>query len=492
MIPMNGKLVAAAGLAACTLSPIAASTQAQEIATQAAVAVSVTETGQARNFTTGFAAADGWVIASIPRGRADYSVWTNADSLEAVRTNFDDAARLALLDVSGLSAPAFRVAQMPRAGDQVSGVALDMQSGVPRFRIVNGQIRDVNTSDNSLHVDLDGANLGSPVFNICNELVGIINEISGSSQQAVSAATMTERWQGYLTVESAGSRCLTPDERRDSAIQETQRVADSASTAADQAEARAAELTERLRLLIGAERADSISRDSLEAENARLKDVSGELIEELDDWRRAAQTRDSANADLRSKITGLQGQLEWADQRLWYVIGAAVVILALLGVIARRARRRAATAKKDADKAAAQVDFAQDMAGAAQRELDERQRHAQKVRAFPDVILEARGPKPMAVKVPGPLIARSEGCVVGRSPISSGVVIDDPKVSREHFRLSASGSGIAVEDLGSTNGTVLNGARLHPRTPTPLTEGSVLKVGGLTLKVRTKARAGRA
>ena len=46
---------------------------------------------------------------------------------------------------------------------------------------------------------------------------------------------------------------------------------------------------------------------------------------------------------------------------------------------------------------------------------------------------------------------------VGRSQ-ENDIVIPDPNVSRQHARLSRSDNGYVVEDLGSTNGTLLDGA----------------------------------
>ena len=46
---------------------------------------------------------------------------------------------------------------------------------------------------------------------------------------------------------------------------------------------------------------------------------------------------------------------------------------------------------------------------------------------------------------------------VGRSQ-ENDIVINDPNVSRRHARISRSDNGFVVEDLGSTNGTLLDGA----------------------------------
>jgi pSer/pThr/pTyr-binding forkhead associated (FHA) protein len=48
---------------------------------------------------------------------------------------------------------------------------------------------------------------------------------------------------------------------------------------------------------------------------------------------------------------------------------------------------------------------------------------------------------------------------VGRD-VTNELVISDEKVSRRHARLYSEGDQFVVEDLGSTNGTFINGARL--------------------------------
>lgn len=68
---------------------------------------------------------------------------------------------------------------------------------------------------------------------------------------------------------------------------------------------------------------------------------------------------------------------------------------------------------------------------------------------------------------------RGERVVVGRLS-SSDLPLDDANVSREHAAFVAEGVGWAVEDLGSTNGTTVNGERVERRR---LREGDVVQIG---------------
>ncbi len=56
-------------------------------------------------------------------------------------------------------------------------------------------------------------------------------------------------------------------------------------------------------------------------------------------------------------------------------------------------------------------------------------------------------------------------------------------VSREHARIFRHGDAVEVEDLGSTNGTLLNGALLPPYRPVSLQDGDQLQLGSLMIEV---------
>jgi len=60
--------------------------------------------------------------------------------------------------------------------------------------------------------------------------------------------------------------------------------------------------------------------------------------------------------------------------------------------------------------------------------------------------------------VTGREIPLVDGMVVGRGQCD--VVLVDPEVSRRHALVTATSAGPAVEDLGSRNGTWLNGQRI--------------------------------
>jgi len=64
--------------------------------------------------------------------------------------------------------------------------------------------------------------------------------------------------------------------------------------------------------------------------------------------------------------------------------------------------------------------------------------------------------------------------IIGRDS-SNGVPINDAEISRKHSRLSFQGGKYVLEDLGSTNGTFVNGQRLSG--PVVLKPGDVVSLG---------------
>jgi len=67
---------------------------------------------------------------------------------------------------------------------------------------------------------------------------------------------------------------------------------------------------------------------------------------------------------------------------------------------------------------------------------------------------------------------------IGRD-LSNDIVVSDPEVSRFHIKLRWSETSFEVEELGSTNGTLVNGAHLPVATPTLLHANDVIQVATL-------------
>jgi pSer/pThr/pTyr-binding forkhead associated (FHA) protein len=62
------------------------------------------------------------------------------------------------------------------------------------------------------------------------------------------------------------------------------------------------------------------------------------------------------------------------------------------------------------------------------------------------------------------------------------LVIDDDSVSAQHARLEWADGGWRITDLGSVNGTAVDGVKLSPDAASPLPFGSTLRLGGVRLQ----------
>jgi predicted component of type VI protein secretion system len=73
--------------------------------------------------------------------------------------------------------------------------------------------------------------------------------------------------------------------------------------------------------------------------------------------------------------------------------------------------------------------------------------------------------------------------MIGRHAEGAGRLADDEEISRLHARVSVDADGVcSVEDLGSTNGTFVNGLRISG--PEVLAVGDTIELGQTTLSVQ--------
>ena len=98
-------------------------------------------------------------------------------------------------------------------------------------------------------------------------------------------------------------------------------------------------------------------------------------------------------------------------------------------------------------------------------------------------------PRAHLLVLDSPALAEGDVLTVDSAPMTLGrggqntVPLDgDEFASARHARVEARPDGLWVEDLGSTNGTFVNGARVT--TARKLDEGDVLRVGQTDLRVQ--------
>ncbi len=91
----------------------------------------------------------------------------------------------------------------------------------------------------------------------------------------------------------------------------------------------------------------------------------------------------------------------------------------------------------------------------------------------------AAGDRRFALYLGENVVGRDAGCTVW---------LDDVTVSRRHARIVVGDAGIALEDLGSKNGTFVGGRRLERNSP--LHDGDAILFGSVLVTYRTSPSAG--
>ncbi len=86
----------------------------------------------------------------------------------------------------------------------------------------------------------------------------------------------------------------------------------------------------------------------------------------------------------------------------------------------------------------------------------------------PSVLEMIRGPG-----APHPFVLNGPRMIIGRTS-AADIQVDSAELSRQHVALVQSGAEYRLEDLGSRNGTYLNGLKIHAAT---LREGDQIQLG---------------
>ncbi|MBR6577085.1 MAG: FHA domain-containing protein [Akkermansia sp.] len=87
-------------------------------------------------------------------------------------------------------------------------------------------------------------------------------------------------------------------------------------------------------------------------------------------------------------------------------------------------------------------------------------------------------------RIPFDDIAQDNGVTLGRDPGAVNYAVDDASISRSHVQLRLDEYGLIVSDLGSTNGTAVNGVALTAYDNSrPLQDGDTLTIGCVDFQV---------
>lgn len=334
--------------------------------------------------------------------------------------------------------------------------------------------------------------VGGALVNECGEVVGVdivdpflsprrARKLPAAevSMYAVTAEHAVAFLRAHgLAPQVASGRCLSAAERAAQAESE-------AESAQEQMKEVQGELARKQQEAEAARQAQ-IEAERLAQERARKAERLREDKEATEEERRAAeQAEDEARQHARiaaekaaelsnavdtlnSERDELLAQVETERRRQKWIAGAAggllLLVLTLAGwMLGRRGRllRRSEDQRKEVE--------------------------AKLAETFPDIECRGRDEAgaPHAFNIAGTALLREPmGVIVGRQPQSAQIVLNHPEISRAHARILLKDGEVFVEDLGTTNGSAINGQVLAPGERRALRSGDELTLGKITFKVR--------
>ena len=493
---------------------------------QSLLQIVVMDEDRVRRAGSGFAVGQGYVLtaAHLAAGEDRITAMPLGTGAELVArvVYANERADLAVLAVNGLTAP-----PLPLAADgfepgrpvystgawDVSGqalaAALDEEAAVPVAEGSVGRHVALSGRDGLPVVPLlehnaiiPAAGYGGPLLNECGEVAGLNRGSPDASAWRLRRGLAPE---GVVhALRATAIVALLDDQAIASVASDT-----SCLGALAAAQAEAAETAERLEqtrqeveTLSGqaAETRQQLERTQVDRDEAaaRAADAESRVAELESQYEDAVRQGEEAEAlataleaarseheTARAAAESLEGELATLEQRLRdeaaadrtrlialaSVAGAVLLLVAGVAVVViRRRSRELAVAREEAAQA-------EQAAASAHAEAAPEAVH-------PDCLLAGTGEdgRAVSVKVPGSLLG-GEGAIVGRSPRNSTLIIDDRTLSREHARLFIEDDQVRVDDLGSTNGTRVNGRAVRPGTPTAVQHGDAIELGSVKVEL---------
>ena len=442
--------------------------------------------------------AEGHVVAFAGQLRDSqaYLVSTAGGQFSATRLKADEPTGLWILQLSdagpGLTGLPFASTAL-QAAAPLHAVNFN-PSGPERFTPVAGTVTQlVNTEQGQMirHNALFSlASAGTPLLNRCYQAVGInlleeeggffsrpVDPTQKGSALSLASASLSSLLTSLgLSLPVADNACLSLEEETQQKLeQQTRQTQEAAAQRVREAEQEAQRKEEALQREKEAKEAAEERARKSEADKRRLEQEAQRQLDQQEQDKQAELQWQREESLRKEEVLRREKEKVEQHQRHILLYGAIIGGLALLGVLLliRRKQKRLRTTEQEKQNIAGAL-------GRAQSELSNAAEQEQLRSSAPDVFLEGETP-PIALKIPGASLVDQAGAVVGRSPSASTFVINHEQVSRQHFRLSLVAQQIMIEDLGSTNGTSVDGVPLEPGNQIPVSEGSRLGLGDLEL-----------
>ncbi|MBL4679394.1 MAG: FHA domain-containing protein [Pseudomonadales bacterium] len=417
---------------------------------------------------------NGYVIVqgSFVDGQYDISVQSLSDQtkLAAQLTYFDKALNLAILKVNGLSLPPLVFSSDPVASEIPLWLAsLDALSNITLEARDSTKVHPFN----------------SIVVNGCSEFRGLLWKNNKTILGMKSILSLLQ--SRNVKVSIARDTCHSSVSAAQFAAQGALREAQSAR--------REAAIAQRL-------------VEKLEMQLAQSKENNSELMKILNDTRRRTETalRIAKSAEKKAQLITLpqpsilganlsnqlrEGRIEtqqhfdqiMKDQKvaaasretLMLMLGLliTVLIIGLSFIVIRNNTRQKVLADKQPD-----------ILVKARPKTVLPTVHSET--SFAEYVLDGKDENGIRylLRISGDQMATSDGIIIGRNPKDSPYIVNHADVSRRHARLKLMKDRAFIEDLGSTNGTSVNGQAIDDKGPVSVSSGDQIIIGSVVMKLR--------
>jgi hypothetical protein len=417
------------------------------------VITAIDGSGQGTNVTGVAIARHGWILTSAAAVETARSVTASNSVFGAVAATViavDEQSGLALLRAPVNPAPLKFAMREAKPGDRVSSVTARRQ-GMPI--VVFGALSGATTSGLSLmhNALFDVHGYGGPLLNECDEAVGLNRTMPATASVLVPP-------QGYAEAETLGAIEEFAGKFGISLSRASKRCIPAAVLAANRATEADA-------------KASAAQHDATESRAAKLVALNDAATARID-AAKAEAARRKAQAQAKQKQATADCLKRWS---LWGGVAAGsilVLIAALAWFLVARSRRRRNAAEAAADHA-----------------------HAAALRAKTppdgayDILLEGQSPggERFAIKIPALALGDTHGgAVIGRNPGDAEFIVNQESISRKQCRLFVKEAQILIEDLCSTNGTLLNGQEVHEASP--VRDRDAVRLGDVSFTIRFRGR----
>lgn len=401
----------------------------------------------------------------------------------------DEAVDLALLAVPSLQGESVAVASEESAEGR--HVYLRVLAGVRREGVFHAKLEPGDGPVRYRITSLSEPDeVGAPLMNNCGELLGIgwgmpstdsETNAPGFGLSGALADLASFLAKAEVDYQSAAGACPSLADQLVQAEESKKRSEAERTALSEEIEAIQQQLeeTERQRQA-GLEQAEAEAvklRNSLGQKNRELETIEASLVD-IEDLRTQLGEAVRLHAEEKARSDAERAENQSQERFRLYLIGGLGAALAVAcGLLVWRSKRhRGKLVVKEE----------------ALRQRDEEiERISSELEAsnpvFTDLLLLGEGPngQQIRVKVNGNALARVEaGQVLGRSSLNADYVISEESVSRRHALLRVAGNELTVEDMGSYNGTFVDGVRLETGQACPVRDGAEIALGDVDLVVR--------